>query len=317
LSATAENPPRLSRLTQGYLICLAGTVLWSSTAVFIRFLTETYHIPSLVLAFWRDLFLTSALAITFLFFSRKRLLVPRGQLRFLFIYGFVLSIFNSLWTVSVAFNGAAVSTVLAYSSAAYTAVLSWRLFGEKLDLAKGLAVLCGLTGLVLVSGAYNPAVWRLNPIGMISGVLSGVGFAAYSLMGKEASHRSIDPWTVLMYAFGFAALFLLGYNIVSGWIPGARTTFGAVEHLLWLGPALIGWVVLLVLAIGPTVGGYGLYTVSLNYLPASVANLIATLEPVFTSLQANVFLKEVFTPMQIVGSGLILVGVALLRLEGQ
>ena len=53
-------------------------------------------------------------------------------------------------------------------------------------------------------GAYDPAAWQLNPVGVITGLLSGLAFAAYSLMGKEASRRSINPWTVLLYAFGFA-----------------------------------------------------------------------------------------------------------------
>lgn len=304
-------------MTKGYGICLVGTILWSSTAVFIRYLTENYHLPALVLAFWRDLFLTLALATFFFLFSRRRLKVSRQQVGFLLLYGFVLSLFNSLWTVSVALNGAAVSTVLVYSSAAYTAILGWRLLGEKLNLPQGLAILCSLVGLVLVSGAYDLAAWRLNTPGIITGVLSGVGFAGYSLMGKEAAHRSIDPWTVLMYAFGFAALFLLSYNILTNWIPVGAVAGGAeyslLERILWLESAWQAWGVLLILAIGPTIGGYGLYTVSLNYLPASVANLIATLEPVFTALQAYVFLGESLTPAQWLGSGLILLGVVLLR----
>ncbi len=308
MSTVVANPPHTSRLTQGYLICLIGTVLWSSTAVFIRYLTETYGLPALVLAFWRDLFLTGALGLFFLFFSQRRFRVSRQHLPFLVLYGFVLSIFNALWTVSVGFNGAAVSTVLAYSSAAYTAVLGWRLFGEKLGLGKGMAVLCSLAGLVFVSGAYDPLTWRVNPLGLATGVLSGLGFAAYSLMGKEASRRAIDPWTVLMYTFGFGTMFLLSYNLIPGWLPGGETV-----NLFWLGASLPGWGVLLILAIGPTVGGYGLYTVSLNYLPASVANLLATLEPVFTAIQSYLLLNERLTPAQLFGSALILVGVIILR----
>jgi drug/metabolite transporter (DMT)-like permease len=69
------------------------------------------------------------------------------------------------------------------------------------------------------------------------------------------------------------------------------------------------------LAIGPSIGGYGLYNVSLKYLSASVANLIATLEPSMTAVLAYLFLGEILTPAQIVGSILILVGVVILRLR--
>jgi drug/metabolite transporter (DMT)-like permease len=58
------------------------------------------------------------------------------------------------------------------------------------------------------------------------------------------------------------------------------------SDLFWLGSALRGWVILFLLAAGPTLTGFGLYNVSLSYLPSSVVNLIVTLEPVFTAILA-------------------------------
>ena len=300
-----------SRLTRGYLICITATVFLSTTAIFIRYLTETYDIPALVLAFWRDFMLALTLGLVFLIFRRMRLQLPRGQMRFMLVYGLILSLFNSLWTISVALNGAAVSTVLAYSSTGFTAVLGWRLFGERLGPVKILAVTLSLLGCVFVSGAYNPASWQFNPLGVITGLLSGLAFAAYSLMGKEASERSINPWTVLLYAFGFASIFLFAYNWLTPLLPQGTSS----TNLLWLGDAYTGWLVLILLAVGPTVGGFGLYTVSLTYLPASVANIIATLEPVMTSILAFVLLGERFTTPQWVGSIFIIGGVIVLRKE--
>jgi len=54
--------------------------------------------------------------------------------------------------------------------------------------------------------------------------------------------------------------------------------------------------------------------VSLTYLPASVANLIATLEPSMTAVLAYLFLRETFTTPQLIGSGLIIGGVIILRI---
>ena len=61
-------------------------------------------------------------------------------------------------------------------------------------------------------------------------------------------------------------------------------------------------------------GGYGLYTVALTHLPASVINLVATIEPVFTAAIAYVVLHERLNSVQIIGSLLILSGVVLLRI---
>jgi drug/metabolite transporter (DMT)-like permease len=300
-----------SRITQGYLICIVGTLIWSLTAIFISYLTENYQLPPLVLAFWRDLFVFIALGAFFLVFARPRLRIDRRHIGFLALYGFVLSIFNSLWTVSVDLNGAAVSTVLAYSSAAFTAILGWRFFGERLGGLKILAVSLSLLGCVFVSGAYSPAAWQFNTLGIITGLLSGIAFAAYSLMGKAASQRQIFPWTTLLYTFGFGALFLLAYNLIPGMLPGVS----AGPSLFWLGDAWLGWVVLITLAIGPTIGGYGLYTVSLSYLPASVANLIATMEPAYTAILAYLLLGERLSAVQLLGSAMIISGVIVLRLS--
>jgi len=61
-----------------------------------------------------------------------------------------------------------------------------------------------------------------------------------------------------------------------------------------------------------------LYTVSLGYLPASVANLIATLEPVMTAALAYIFLGERMTVVQLFGGLVIVTGVVLLRIgEGR
>lgn len=308
--APATTTPA-SRLARGYLIAIFGTVFWSTTAIFIRHLTLNYQLPPLVLAFWRDLFVTLALVFILAVFRPAWLRIDRRRLVFLALYGLELSVFNSLWTFSVAFNGAAVSTVLAYSSAAFTALLAWRLFGERLDRTKVAAVGLSILGCAFVSGAYNPAAWRLNALGIATGILSGIAFAGYSLLGKSSSNRGIPPWTAMVYAFGFAALFLLGMNLLPIWGPAASHPAG----LFVLGGALGGWGVLIVLAVGPTILGYGLYTVSLTYLPASVANLIATLEPAMTAVLAYLLLGERLTPPQLAGSTLIIAGVLILRLS--
>jgi DME family drug/metabolite transporter len=311
LSTDIESQDAHSRLTRGYLICLTGTVLWSSTAIFIRYLTVTYQMPPLVLAFWRDLFLTVVLGSFFAIFIPSRLHLDPKDRKFILAYGLVLSLFNSLWTVSVMLNGAAVSTVLAYSSAAFTAIFGKIIFNEKLNPLKIAAVTFSLLGCIFVSGAYDISAWQLNPLGIITGLSSGLLFAAYSLMGKAASERSIYPWTGLVYTFGIAAILLFIYNLFSPWLPAGT----ASTNFFWLDGAITGWLVLFTLAIGPTFGGYGLYNLSLTYLPASVANIIATLEPAMTATLAYFILGERFTLPQIFGSLLIIGGVIILRLS--
>lgn len=301
-----------SLANRGYLAAFGATLFLSTTAIFIRYLTLNYRMPALVLTFWRELFTAGATLLILLVAGRRLIAVERKRLPLLALYGLVLMIFNSTWSLSVALNGASVATVLSYSSAAFTAILGRLLLKESLDLPKVIAVGLSLAGCALVVNALDAELWALNAGGALMGVLSGLMYALYSLMGRASSQRGINPWTALLYAFAFASLFMLAANLGFGRVlpGGARSA----ADMFWLGKAWLGWAALVALAMGPTVLGFGLYNVSLHYLPSSVANLIQTSEPVFTSIIAYFMFGETLSVVQIIGAGLILSGVVLIRL---
>ena len=65
--------------------------------------------------------MAAGLAVALAVLNPQLFRANRSHWKFLLAFGFVLSIFNTLWTVAVA-------TVLAYNSPAFTALLAWRLF---------------------------------------------------------------------------------------------------------------------------------------------------------------------------------------------
>lgn len=302
------------QLTRGYAIALGCAAVLSTTAVFIRYLTVTYGMPALVLASWRDALAALVLLPVLLWKRRGKLRLEPRQLRYLLGYGLVFAGFNALWTISVAENGAAIATVLVYSSTAFTALLGRWLLRERLDGVKVLVILLALGGCLLVAGAADGAAWQLGWSGIAAGLLSGLGYAGYSLLGRGAAteHR-LDPWVTLFYTFSFATAFLVLLNALSGgYLPG---TAAGWSSFLWLGNAWAGWGVLALLAAGPTVVGFGLYNVSLVYLPSSIVNLVATSEPVFTAAISYCLLNECLSGQQLLGSAIILAGMVALRLH--
>ena len=299
-------------LTRGYLAALGSAVVLSTTAIFIRHLTVAFQLPPLILAFWREVFVALTLLLILGLVRPSLLRMERRHLAFLVAFGLTLMIFNALWTTAVALSGAAIATVLVYCSTAFTALLGWLFLKEKLTRAHLLAIALALGGCVLVAGALNPEAWRASLAGVVVGILSGLGYALYSLLGRSASRRGLNPWTTLLYTFGFASLFFLLINLLPGEVvPGSAARPG---DLLWLGGALDGWGILILLAAGPTVLGFGLYNISLGYLATGVANLVLTTEPVFTAALAYVLLGERLSLLQILGGLMILGGVVLIRL---
>ena len=299
------------KMNRGYLFALSSAVFLALTSIFISYLNINFQLPALVLAFWREVFVALILLIWFIMRGSKLLKGAGSSLWFLAAYGLVLSLFNAFWTISVTLNGAGVATVMAYCSAAFTVILGWLILHEELNTGKIIAVVLSLSGCALIVNAFNAEVWHLNLIGILTGIFSGLFYAAYSLMGRSASQQGLNPWTTLFYTFLIAAVFMLSYNLLLGdKLPGGASQ---PVDLFWLGDSLLGWVLLLALAGGPTLLGYGLYNVSLQYLPSSIANLVVTIEPVFTAVVAYFVLGERFTLVQILGSILIMSGVVVIR----
>lgn len=302
-----------SRTTRGFLIALIATVFWSTTGPIMSYLSKSFQLPSLVLAFWRDLFVSIGMIVGLWLFSRARFKLDRSQWGFMVLYGLTLAIFNSFWTYSVQYNGAAIATVMAFSSPAMTAILSRLVMKEKFSSIKIVSILLSLIGIILVSGAYDPALWNLNPLGILFGLITGLFFAIYNLEGKHASDKSIDSWAALLYSFAWATVFLFLFNIANDLFVTGKMP---LADMLWLGDSAMGWGVLFLLGVVPTLGGFGLYTLSLRYLSPTTSNLIATLEPAFTAVWAYLFLSERLTGPQLAGSLLVFIGVILLRVKG-
>lgn len=300
-----------SRLSRGYATAVTSAFFLSTTAIFIRYLTQTYEIPALILAFWRDVFVTVFLFPIFLIFRPKLLKITKKNCIYLVAYGLILATFNALWTLSVALNGAAIATVLIYCSAAFTALLGWWLLKEQLHWSKIIAIILSLGGCVIVSGAIHGSAWQTNLVGIFAGILGGLSYAIYSLMGRSASQRELNPGTTLFYTFAFATIFLLVLNLLPGNFPPGKAM--QLSDFIWLRNSWGGWGILFLLAAIPTVAGFGFYNISLSYLPSSVANLIMTLEPAFTAITAYIFLGERLTGIQIIGSVITLTGVVFLR----
>jgi len=296
----------------GYIAAVGSALFLSLSAIFIMHLTMDYDLPALVLTYWRELIVAAVLALYFMIVKPERLRGVQGQIGYLIGYGFVLALFNALWTLSVALNGAAVATVLVYSSAGFTVILGWVLLKEKLTLAKMfIAALC-LLGCAFIVNAFDPKLWGLNTGGVITGICTGLFYALYSIMGRSASQRGLNTWTTMLYIFGFASIFMLGFNLIGGGrIPGSATH---PSDMLWLGNAWTGWLLLAALAVGPTLMGFGLYNVSLRYLTSSKTNLVVMIEPVFTAVIAYFVFGEMLTITQLAGGMMILGAVALLRL---
>lgn len=299
--------------TKGIFIALAATTVWATTAIFISYLLKNYPLQPLTLAFWRDLMIGLALILILGAFQPQALKLTRRDLPFFLAYGFVgLAAFNGMWTYSVQLNGASVATVLAYSSPAFTVLLARPILKESLTARKLVAVVMSFAGCALVAKAYSAEAWLVNAdgksgaLGIVIGLGTGLAFAFYNLGGRWSAKRFSNSWTVTAYGFTFAAGGLFLANVVLALTQNSQPFFT-------LGTQWSGWIILAILAVGPSLAGFGLYTMSLRYLQASTAGLIASLEPALTAIMAFFILRETMDALQWLGAGLILAAVVMVQ----
>src|SRR3712207_5838796 len=142
----------------GYLLTFLAAIVWASTSPAIKYLLNTWHVPALAIAFWRDAFIAVASIFALLVVRPALLRVSRSDLRGLALIGAVsIGVYHALWVFSVALNGAAVAVVLIYTFPTFVTIGAWLLFGERISWQQIAALALSLLGCALLVRAYDPA----------------------------------------------------------------------------------------------------------------------------------------------------------------
>ena len=185
---------------------------------------------------------------------------------------------------------------------AFVALLSAVFLGERLTASRVGAIALALAGSGLVAQIHRADLFRVNFRGILFGFLTGLSMAAYSIFGKRALIRYAS-WTVVLYAFTAGGVFLA---LMSG------SELGRASHYP---PS--AWASIFALALVPSLGGYALYTLGLQDLPASRASVIATWEVVTAVVLGWLLFGEHLEAIQFVGAALVCLAIGWIqRTEG-
>jgi drug/metabolite transporter, DME family len=298
-------PPRpLRGYNAGYALAIAAPLIWATTSILIKYLLDL-GVPRLALAFWRDALIALACLVGLLVLRPRALRVSRHDMRGFALTGAIsVGVYHALWVTSIALNGAAVATVLIYTFPTFVTIGAWLLFREPIRRPQIAALALALIGCALVVRAYDPVVLRVSWVGALVGLSTGMAHAGYVLFSQRAV-RSHSPWTSLAYTMLFGALSLL-----------AMTLLLAPGELFAIGESAAPWLVLIALALGPTLIGYALFTSALRHIPGRIASLIAVVEAPASTLLAVLLLGERLEWLQLLGLALILGAIGLPRLIG-
>ena len=170
--------------------------------------------------------------------------------------------------------------------------LSPVLFKEKLTAFKIIGFLSVFCGILLVNG--NPSGGTLNVTGVICGLLAAVGYAVMIIFNMKAENITGLENATLQLLTSFATV-----SVFVGVTQGFAMTIPRSSIV----PILI---------IGFLVSGMGnyFYFSSIGDLPVQTVAVCGYLEPLWAVLLSVIVLKEVMSPLQVLGAVMILGGAA-------
>lgn len=288
----------MKKETKGYLLVILGATFLGTIGIFARLIYLQEPDPLTVVTF-RALIAFVILFLITILVNPGSLRIRKSDFIYFAIYGLLsVTLCFLLFFYAIKFTTIATATILLYTYPAFIVILSRFFLKEELTRTKLLALLLTFLGCILVIQVYDPAELKLNLRGIIYGLGAGLGAGLYSIFGKKAVER-YSPWTVVTYALGFGALFLL--------ISRGVRSLSSVNY------PTITWIWIFALAIVSTLLGYSIYTRGLKYMEASRAGIVATWEVVVASLLAFLIFGETLSVLQIFGAFFILLAIFLIK----
>jgi drug/metabolite transporter (DMT)-like permease len=294
------EPARPSSQWVGYLLVAAAATSWGSQSVVAKLLL-TGGLPPAGLVSARTAAACLALGLVLAVVRPGLLRIRAADFWHVAILG-VAGMALSQYAYYLALSRVPVATALLVTFTAPLLVLAAGVvfYGEPLRLRDALAAAVTLAGAALVVRAYDPALIRIDAVGLVASGCCAVTFAFYSLWARRVAPR-LSPWTMLAYSLATAAVL---------WIPLAppwRVLLAPHSPAVWTGFAVV--------VVFGTLVPFGLYLAGLARIRAAHASVTSCLEPVVAATVAFVVLGERLEALQLVGGGLILAGIALLHVR--
>ena len=288
----------------GIAAVLVAGCFWGSTGIFVRIL-DGYGYSPLTIVFVRIslafVILTAVLALT----GRRNLLRIRMKDLWCLAGAGVSSaiLLNLFFSVSIVLNTLSLAAILLAAAPVFVVLLAAPIFGERISSVKVQALVICFAGCVLTSGIVDSGS-VFSPMGVFIGLLSGFGYAMYSIMTRFALNRGYDSLTINVYSFGIGAV-----------VCAPFTNFALIAGTVSEAPGRMA-IILLLHALFVSLLPYMLYTFGMKFMDTGKASILVSVEPVAATVFGIALYKEIPTAICVAGVVVVLFAIALLNIPG-
>ena len=290
---------RKNKINIHFILILAAAVLWGTAGLFVRSI-KAFAFSEMQLVFGRAVFTAIIVGLIILIKDKSYFKIKLKDL-WLFLADALFSIvlFNFSYYNTMALASLSVAAVLLYTAPFFVVIISRIIFGLKLTANKCVACVVAFVGCSMVSGLFD-STHRISAKALFFGLLTGFGYALYTIFGELLLRRGYNSFTITFYVFLFASICCTPLINVPETLKGVTAEPKAL-------------VLLLLMAVVNTVIPYLLYTTGLKGIDPSIAPVIATVEPVVATLIGAVVFNEALTFFGIAGIILVLMSVIILN----
>jgi len=275
---------------KAYVILFVGVVSVSFAAIFIR-LAEA---PPLVIAAYR---LTIASLILLPISSKKSMQslkkLSQHDMFLVLLASVFIALHFGLWITSLSYTSIASSVILVTCHPAFVAVISYFLWGERLNKLTISGIVVALIGIVLINYAGFTFGSRAL-LGDLLALVASFAMGGYLIIGGQLRARvDILPYLTIIYT-GSAIILLIA-------------TVGFGHSFTGYSPTT--YLMLVLLAIVPQLIGHSSFNLAVRLIPVTFVSVAILGEPVGATILGYFILSEIPTATEIVGGILILTGI--------
>lgn len=296
MTVTAEpSPTTANGRSLGLVAVLTASVFWSFGGV----LGKATGAGGVVLSFWR---MWTATLVMLCVCTVLRRLPSRADVRAAAPLGTLFGLNICAFFISLEHLSVAIALIIGALTPVVALPVATIWMGERLTTVKAACALVAVGGVIVaVLAAPSPTGADANDaIGYLWAVVSLLVWVAYLLISKRVRDR------VETVRFMFVMSFV-GAVTVSVLVIATAADLGRVHGVGWL------WMVLL--ALGPGLMGHGLIAWAQPRVDSSVSTLLIQAEPVGASIAAWVFLGERVGFVQGLAMAAVLVSLAYLAVR--
>lgn len=289
-----------NQILLGILLAVAACIIWSGNFIIARAII--HRIPPISLSFFR--WLTGTLILLPFFWKQLRadwpvVLANRAYFFWTALSG--ITLFNTFVYLAGHHTAAINLALIGTTSSPIMAIILARIFlGEKLSWQRVTGLIICITGilLLLLKGNWHNLFTMSFGKGEGFILLGALSFAIYNILVRKKP-EGIQPFSFLLLVFGIGTILL-----VPGFIY-EQMTAPAIE---WDGN-MFG--VIAYLGLGTSVISYLCWNAAIGKLGAARTALFGNLIPLFSSFEALWILHEKITPLHLISSVIIIIGLLL------